>query len=453
VTAVAEAPGGLPAPDGTTKTVRGRASGLRAPSNALGTVPRRIRAAWQRVAASGVLRTVLGALRAVLTTVTPSGRGVVLVALVGWSAANRFGWAEGALAAATALAALAIAVGFVVGRTRVSVTTAFPADRVVAGQTFYGTALGRNTSGRRTVPTRCELPVGGARQPVDLPSLAAGAEHTQDCTIRTSRRGVIDVGPAVVVRADPLGLLRRESPLGDTRRLWVHPLTTPLEPSGAGIVRDLEGMSSEQLSSSDLAFHALREYAPGDDLRHVHWRSSARLASLGGATNLLVRQYVDTRRSRLAVAVSASTAEYASEDAFELGISCAASLARRAMTDGQNVDVAVGGTLLDCTAPMTMLDGMAEAGPGGPRAGLEAAVRQAVAVAPDASIAVLVVGHELPTQALRLLARRFPPDAKVVVLRPVPGSAPGRAVIGPIDLLTVGALSDLRGALRLAGKG
>ena len=31
---------------------------------------------------------------------------------------------------------------------------------------------------------------------------------------------------------------------------------------------------------SDLAFHALREYVPGDDLRHVHWRSSAKADTL-----------------------------------------------------------------------------------------------------------------------------------------------------------------------------
>ena len=62
-----------------------------------------------------------------------------------------------------------------------------------------------------------------------------------------------------------------------------------------GVIRDQEGTPSDEISMSDLAFHALREYVPGDELRHVHWRSSAK------ANKLQIRQYHDTRRSHLTV--------------------------------------------------------------------------------------------------------------------------------------------------------
>ena len=57
---------------------------------------------------------------------------------------------------------------------------------------------------------------------------------------------------------------------------------------------------------SDLAFHALREYQPGDDRRYIHWRSSAK------AGRLLVRQFLDTRRSHVTVIVDPDPEQYRS---------------------------------------------------------------------------------------------------------------------------------------------
>ena len=86
---------------------------------------------------------------------------------------------------------------------------------------------------------------------------------------------------------------------------------------------------------SDLAFHALREYVPGDDLRRVHWRSSAK------ADTLLVRQYHESRSMHAAVVVDDDPRSYASADELETAISVGASLAIRAMTDGFDVDLGV----------------------------------------------------------------------------------------------------------------
>ena len=79
--------------------------------------------------------------------------------------------------------------------------------------------------------------------------------------------------------------------------LLVAPRVTDLSVFAGGLTNDLDGATSQQLSMSDLAFHALREYVPGDDLRHVHWRSSAK------AGELLVRQYHETRRGHVTVLV------------------------------------------------------------------------------------------------------------------------------------------------------
>ena len=42
---------------------------------------------------------------------------------------------------------------------------------------------------------------------------------------------------------------------------------------------DVEGVASEKLTSSDVSFHALRDYEPGDDRRAVHWRRRRALAA------------------------------------------------------------------------------------------------------------------------------------------------------------------------------
>ena len=98
-----------------------------------------------------------------------------------------------------------------------------------------------------------------------------------------------------------------------------------------------------------LAFHALREYVPGDELRHVHWRASAH------AGKLIVKQHVDTAHASLAVVLDVSvhvtgngggrrprrTAETAASlpaglaEAFEVAVDCAASVAAIAAAQRQ----------------------------------------------------------------------------------------------------------------------
>jgi len=224
----------------------------------------------------------------------------------------------------------------VVGRSTVEIVVSLSPSRLVAGEPSAGEITIRNRSTRRAAAGRVELPIGTAVAEFDLPSLLPGQRASDLFVIPTERRGVIPVGPATVVRGDPLGLLRRAAASSEASELIVHPRTVALEPFGSGLLRDLEGLTSKDLTSSDLAFHALREYSPGDDRRFVHWRSSAK------AGQLLVRQFLETRRSTLCVVVDGAEGGYGSPSEFETALEVAGSVALRACADDLPAVVAAG---------------------------------------------------------------------------------------------------------------
>ncbi|WP_217617293.1 DUF58 domain-containing protein, partial [Cellulomonas sp. GbtcB1] len=88
-----------------------------------------------------------------------------------------------------------------------------------------------------------------------------------------------------------------------------------------GLLRDLEGGVTRDLSDMDLAFHALRDYVVGDDRRPIHWRTTARR---GQPT---VKQYEDTRRTQTAVALASDPRDYrhgADDAELELAVSVVA---------------------------------------------------------------------------------------------------------------------------------
>ena len=118
----------------------------------------------------------------------------------------------------------------------------------------------------------------------------------------TARRGVVQVGPALIVKTDLLHLMRREIEQTGVQTLWVHPRVAALAPLPVGFAKDLEGPTSDASPAGDVAFHALREYELGDDHRHIHWMSTARTGTL------MVRHYVDNRRPSITAVVDTDLA-------------------------------------------------------------------------------------------------------------------------------------------------
>jgi uncharacterized protein (DUF58 family) len=376
--------------------------------------------------------------------VSPLGWAVaatgVAVTAVGW----RLGWVEAATAGTTLLLALAVAGAMALGRSTYAVTLDLSGHRVRVGERAVGRIAVRNTSRRRLLPARVELRVGRGAAEFPLPSLAPGAEHEDVFAVPTSRRGVVVVGPVRSVRGDPWGLVRRRVEWTDAVDLYVHPQTVPLGAGGRGLLRDLEGEATRERSDSDLSFHALRGYVPGDDRRHIHWRSSAHLG------DLMVRQFEDTRRSHTAVALSLDAADYADADEVELAVSVTASLGLAALRDEREVTVLAGRGPLHVGTPARLLDDCAALAAGADLPGTADLARWVTRAVPGASLAVLVVGSVPATADLRRHASRLPAGLPVVVVACDPSAAAAARTEGTLSLVRVPALADLPRALRAA---
>ncbi len=401
---------------------------------------------WRRLderfePARALLRPVGEAIGRVLAGVTGFGWTVLALAGFCWLLAALVGWHELALAAAVLLVAFALACLFAVGRMTLRVELEADPVRVTVGES--SAALVRVTNLARTpaLPIGLEFPVGTAVGRFTLPPLASSACHDEVVIIPTQKRGVIELGPVVTQRGDPFGLVRREVTWTQRLELFVHPRRVPLEPLGSGLLRDLEGHTTNDTSMSDLAFHTLREYAPGDDRRYIHWRSSAKVSSAGGNDTFLVKQFLDTRRSHIAVVVDVDEAGYADPSEFELAISVGASIAVRALSDEMDLTIVCGDHAAQKPIPAVALDtfSRAEYGPWL----LAQATARLSQLAPDASVAILVSGSRAGFASFARARAHLPREVHTFAITVDRGGAMALRETAGMSVLTVGTLADL----------
>ncbi|PFG42141.1 uncharacterized protein (DUF58 family) [Isoptericola jiangsuensis] len=378
----------------------------------------------------------------VLGVVSPLGWSVLVLTAGAWVAGLVLHWEEWALVAVTATVALLAAVVFVLGRLRYEVTLDVASRRVVVGDRAVGRLLVRNGSSRPMLPAVMELQVGQGMASFPVPRLRPDAEHEEIFAVPTHRRAVIPLGPVRSVRADPLGLLRRELQWTEPEELFVHPRTTPLSGSSTGLLHDLEGRVTPDISDSDVSFHALRDYVPGDDRRHIHWKSTARTGQL------MVRQFEETRRSRLAVILSTRSDDYADPDEFELAVSVCGSLGLQAIREDGGLAVMVQAGRVRGDHRTRLLDDLTRLELSPARTSLTEVARAASVSATDASVVAVLVGSTVTPTDLRAAAVRLPVDARLVALRCAPGSSVSRGRVADMQVLTLGELADLPHALR-----
>ena len=369
------------------------------------------------------------------SVVTSFGWLVIGAAIAGFVGAILAGWAEAFALFVACLSLLIIAIILVAAPSPYRVFLRLAQERVVAGQTALGEIRVVNDTARRGGSEVIELPIGTGVAEFVIPGVSSHETWDEFFSVLTRRRGVIEIGPARTVRSDGLCLLRRVRSWDNPVTLYVHPRTVRIPFEATGFQVDVEGVVTAKLSSSDVSFHALRDYEPGDDRRAVHWQSTARLGKL------IVRQYEETHRSHHLIVLDTSRSSW-DRDSFEDGVSVAASLALAGISASRTVSFAAGKTWVPATNAGAMLDALSSLPMSG-RDDITALARRAYAARPSASYVSIVAPPSVSDAEAAHLAQVTPRDVTVQVLRINPKRRPRRRRLEGGVLYDCPSLRDL----------
>ena len=132
---------------------------------------------------------------------------------------------------------------------------------------------------RDTLPRGVPLVAG---PPPLVLGLWPGEERDTQCFAETRMRGVFLLGPALVFSTDPLGLQTFSRKITSTSDLVVYPAVLPLRDSWlrSAAAAGRHGGANALVRGDGDDFYGVREYSPGDELRRVHWRTTARTGKL-----------------------------------------------------------------------------------------------------------------------------------------------------------------------------
>src|SRR5687768_9285839 len=205
----------------------------------------------------------------------------------------------------------------------------------------------------------------GSSVRVPIVKLPSGQTVTHRYGLRCARGGVYQVGPLVAVAGDPLGLARRETIVEEPFELLVHPRIEIV--SDRPLTRQFEDPPIRPPVSkpwpSGLEFYGMREYVPGDDLRRIVWRASARTGKV------MVREAEQGITDHITLILDTDRGSHSRDgeglsESFETGIRVAASLAVRHLREGYEVKVECNGGpltrhLRGGTSQLQMLDALA----------------------------------------------------------------------------------------------
>lgn len=377
-------------------------------------------------------------------TITPAGIALAAGTTILYVTGVLFGYPILVMIAVGGLGMLLAGLAAVAMHPAVTLSRRISPQRLTVGTEAVGHITITNSS-RWPAPAFTAVDRIGERSvELAVSALAPGQHREVTYPVPGYRRGRLRLGPLTVERRDPLGLFVWAQRQVADGVLWVHPKVHPLPVLPVGVVLDYEDRTSDNARLGTMTFSALREYVAGDDPRHIHWRSTARLGTL------VVREHVDTTEPSTTVVLDTRIGDPVSFDrvSFEDAIEMAASVVRAVEDLGRPAALHILDERPDRSAgAVSALDRLALAEPTCELPGATALLT-AINRIPAGGALVVVTGVPEPSLMGRIAEqrRRFAP---VVVASIGPGSAPAGTRRRPgLALLTGATAAEVAGAWR-----
>lgn len=168
--------------------------------------------------------------------------------------------------------------------------------------------------------------------------------------LRGKVRGRFATGPLMVRTTDPFGLVRLDRQFNSTSEVMVTPEIVPLQPArgagGGGSSGEARPHRIGVVGQDDVL---VREYRQGDDVRRIHWRSTAR------RNELMVRREEQAWDPSTTIILDSRRSAHdgrGMDHSFEWAVSAAGSIAHHFLEDGFSVEVYDAEGPMHVTGPM-----------------------------------------------------------------------------------------------------
>jgi uncharacterized protein (DUF58 family) len=206
-----------------------------------------------------------------------------------------------------------------------------PQRRAQVGQICTVELVVENSTSRAAAPlVMTDNLDGTTHRKIRVSRIPPSTQRIAQYRFLARRRGIATFGPATLTTVDPFGLTRATATLANRTEVLVGPQIHPLAITyhGAPAEPDADSRQRSAFLTATEEASSLRDYLPGDDVRRVHWPSTARLGIP------VVRHYDHPWQPRTTVVLDTLELHHTSES-LERAISAAASVIVACFENGE----------------------------------------------------------------------------------------------------------------------